>query len=79
MPLHSSYLLQPLDFRYFSPLKRAYGRETEEFMKLHVNHITMAEYLIAVQTAYSEVSTPDSSNSGFRGAGLVLLDPDKVI
>ena len=46
MPPHSSYLLQPLNVRCFSPLKRAYGREIEGFMKSLVNHITKAEFLI---------------------------------
>ena len=47
MPPHSSHLLQPLDVGCFGPLKRAYGREIEGFMKAHVNHITKAEFLIA--------------------------------
>lgn len=33
MPPHSSHLLQPLDVGCFGPLKRAYGKEIEEFVR----------------------------------------------
>ena len=79
MPPHSSHLLQPLDVGCFGPLKRAYGREIEGFIKSHINHITKVEFLIAFQAAFSKVFTPDNVKAGFRGAGLVPLDPDRVI
>ena len=79
MPPHSSHLLQPLDVGCFSPLKRAYGREIEGFMKSLVNHITKADFLIAFQAAFLKVFTPENVKAGFRGAGLVPLDPEKVI
>ena len=47
MPPYSSYLLQPLDVGCFGPLKRAYGREIEGFIKAYVNYITKVEFLIA--------------------------------
>ncbi|KAK6823615.1 hypothetical protein PG987_013872 [Apiospora arundinis] len=79
MPPHSSHLLQPLDVGCFGPLKRAYGREIEGFMKSHINHITKVEFLIAFRAAFSKVFTPDNVKAGFRRAGLVPLDPDRVI
>ena len=79
MPPYSSHLLQPLEVRCFRPLKRAYGREIEGFIKAHVNHITKAEFLIAFHAAFVKVFTPENVKSGFRGAGLVPFDPDKVI
>ena len=48
-------------------------------MKSHVNHITKAEFLIAFQAAFSKVFTPDNVKAGFKGAGIVPLDPDRVI
>ena len=47
LPPHSSHLTQPLDVGCFSPLKRAYSRQIEGFMKSHINHITKAEFFIA--------------------------------
>ena len=79
MPPHLSHLLQPLDVRCFSLLKRAYSREIEGFMKSLVNHITKAEFLIAFQAAYTKVFTPDNVKAGFAGAGLVPLDPERVL
>ena len=79
MPPHSSHLLQPLDVRCFRLLKRAYGREIEGFIKAHVNYITKAEFLIAFHAAFIKVFTPENVESRFRGAGLVPLNPDKVI
>lgn len=39
MPLHFSYLLQPLDVGYFAVLKQSYGRLIEGYMRNGVNHI----------------------------------------
>ena len=79
MPPHSSHLLQPLDVGCFGPLKRAYGREIEGFMKSLVNHITKAEFLIAFQAAFSKVFTFNNVKAGFSGAGLVPLNPERVL
>ena len=79
MPPHSSHLLQPLDVGCFSPLKRAYGSEIETFMKSLINHITKAEFLIAFQAAYTKVFTPNNVKARFAGAGLVPLDPERVL
>ena len=79
IPPHSSHLLQLLDVKCFGPLKRAYGREIEGFMKAHVNHITKAEFLIAFQAAFAKVFTPENVKAGFSGAGLLPLDPEKVL
>ena len=78
MPPYSSHLLQPLDVGCFGPLKRAYGREIETFIKSLVNHITKAEFLIAFQAAFLKVFTPENVKAGFRGAGLVPYNPEKV-
>ena len=44
-----------------------------------MNHITKAEFLIAFQAAFFKVFIPDNVKAGFSGAGLVPLDPEKVI
>lgn len=43
MPPQSSYLLQPLNFGCFSPLKRAYSRQIEVLIKSHINHVTKVD------------------------------------
>lgn len=79
MPPHSSHLLQPLDVGCFSPLKRAYSRQIEAFMKSHINHLTKVEFFIAFTAAYYSVFTEDNVKAGFIGAGLVPHNPDTVI
>ena len=52
LPPYSSYLTQLLNVRCFSPLKRAYGRQIEGFIKVYINYITKVEFLIAFKQAY---------------------------
>jgi hypothetical protein len=79
LPPHSSHLTQPLDVGCFSPLKRAYGRQIESFIKSHVNHITKVEFFLAFKAAYDETFTEKNIQAGFRGAGLVPHDPQAVL
>ena len=79
MPAHSSHLLQPLDVGCFSPLKKAYGRQVEDLMRTHINHITKLEFLPAFKVAFEAAFTPQNIVGGFRGAGLRPLDPEAVI
>ena len=79
MPSHSSHLLQPLDVGCFGPLKRAYGKEVENMMKNGINHITKLEFLPAIRAAFEATFTSSNIKGGFRGAGLVPLDPETVI
>ena len=79
LPPHSSHLTQPLDVGCFSPLKRAYGRQIEGFMKAHINHITKVEFLMAFKQAHQQSITVANGQAGFRGAGLIPFDPYEVI
>ncbi|USP76436.1 putative polyketide synthase [Curvularia clavata] len=79
MPLYSSHLLQPLDVGCFSPLKRAYSREVESLIRNYINHITKLEFLPAFKAAFNQSFTSANICSAFRGAGLVLLQPDTVL
>ena len=79
LPSHSSHLLQPLDVGWFNPLKRAYGKELEGFIKSHVNHITKTEFLIAFHAAHVAAMTPQNIQGRFKGAGLVSFNLECVI
>lgn len=72
-------MTQPLDVGCFSPLKRAYGREIEHFIKSHINHITKVEFFLAFKAAHAAAMTENNIKGGFRGAGLVPFNPDAVI
>ena len=79
LPAHSSHLTQPLDVGCFSVLKRSYGKELEDFIKAHINHITKTEFLLAFKTAHFNTMTAENIKAGFRGTGLVPYDPQAVL
>ena len=79
MPPHSSHILQPLDVGCFSPLKTAYGKQIEGMIRASVTHITKEDFFPAFFAAHQAAMTCDNIRGGFRGAGLVPFDPEKVI
>jgi hypothetical protein len=44
-----------------------------------INHITKLEFLPAIRAAIDATFTSSNIKGGFRGAGLVLFDPEAVI
>lgn len=79
MPPHSSHLLQPLDVGCFSSLKAAYGKQIEELMRANITHIAKEDFFSAFFSAHLAAMTKENIQGGFRGAGLVPLDPERVI
>jgi hypothetical protein len=79
MPPHTSHLLQPLDVGVFGPLKRAYGKLTEEMMAAGNNHIDKEDFLNLYPPARETVFNRENIYGGFAGAGLKPLDPDRVL
>ncbi|KAK4095792.1 DDE-domain-containing protein, partial [Parathielavia hyrcaniae] len=78
MPPHSSHKLQPLDVGCFGPLKQAYGRQIEDLMRAHINHVSKLEFLCAFREAFFATMTEKNIRSGFAGAGLVPYDPERM-
>ncbi|KAL2019063.1 hypothetical protein VTK56DRAFT_10094 [Thermocarpiscus australiensis] len=79
MPPHSSHLLQPLDVGCFGPLKQAYGRQIEDLMRMHINHVSKLEFLCGFREAFSASLTEKNIRGGFAGAGLVPYDLERVL
>jgi hypothetical protein len=79
MAPHSSHILQPLDVNCFSPLKTAYGKQIEGMTRASITHITKEGFFPAFLAAHQAAITPENVRGGFRGAGLVSFDPEKVI
>ena len=79
MPAHSSHKLQPLDLVPFSVLKRAYGLYVEGLMRRHQTHLEKQDFLAGFLTAFKAAFTESNIQSGFEAAGLVPLDPERVI
>ena len=79
MPAHTSHILQPLDVSCFGPLKKAYGSQIENKMRLGINHITKEEFLPAFKIAHEKVMTAANITSGFRATGLAPFSPQIVL
>ena len=79
MPAHSSHVLQPLDVGCFSPLKRAYGTQIGNYIRLGIHHVDKAEFFPVFMQARIQAFSDQNIRSGFAAAGLVPLDPDQVL
>jgi hypothetical protein len=79
MPSYLSHLLQPLDIGCFAPMKKGYGCQADDLMRNRITHITKLEFLPCLKRAFDAAIMKDNIQGGFRGAGLVPLDPEAVI
>lgn len=79
MPAHSSHILQPLDVGCFAPLKVRYSQRVRALASRRVFHIDKMGFLPAFRDAFFETFTKENILGGFRGAGLVPLDAQRVL
>ena len=80
LPPHSSHRLQPLDICFFGPLKNAFNRECEFYIKTYSSQnvkITPYELAEIFNRAYIRVATLEKGVTGFLTAGIHPLDPNK--
>jgi hypothetical protein len=59
-------------------MKKLYSFQIEKLMRLRINHITKLEFLPAFGQAF-KAFTEQNIQAGFRAAGLVPYDPERVI
>jgi hypothetical protein len=76
---HLFYLIQPLDVRCFSILKRIYGYQIETFIKTYINYIIKVEFFLAFHVVYNQLVIPENAITGFHGTSLVPFNPQTVI
>jgi DDE superfamily endonuclease len=79
MPPHCSHLLQPLDVGVFAAFKRAHANETDITSRLSSQRIPRPEWVQMFIRARSKAVNVDNILSGWRGAGLIPSDPQKVL
>ena len=58
MPVHLSYILQPLDIGYFSLLKQAYSTQVKGQMQFGINYIIKEDFLSIFYIAYTQCHDP---------------------
>jgi len=79
IPAYSFYILQLLDVGCFGLLKKVYSQQIEDIIQAYIIHITKNNFLPAFYIAYFAAITKNNIQEGFRGTGLLLFDPEKVI
>ena len=79
MPPHCSHLLQPLDIGVFSAFKRAHANETDTTSRLSTQRISRPEWMEMFIRARVKAMKIDNILSGWRGAGLIPNNPQKVL
>jgi len=79
LPPHCSHILQPLDVGVFSAFKRAHTNETDTLSRLSTQRISRCEWLELFTRAREKAVTFQNIRSGWRGAGLVPSDPQKIL
>jgi hypothetical protein len=65
MPLHLSYLLQPLDVACFLLLKRAYGDAVSALARSRIYYINKETFLLAFKLAFEKVIIVENIRAGF--------------
>jgi len=80
-PSHSSHILQPLDVSVFSPLRRYYMAEIDEFTSLngYYTHITWADMFPMVQRARKKALTKANITHGFEHTGIYPFNRRKIL
>jgi len=52
MPPHTLHLLQPLDVSCFGPLKKVYGCQIKQLMRMSIIHISKLEFLYSFKEVF---------------------------
>jgi DDE superfamily endonuclease len=79
LPPHTSHLCQPLDVGLFGPLKRALSSKLQPLIRTEVSRIRKSEWLMAFIQARKNAFTGSNVLGGWRGAGLLPFNPEKVL
>lgn len=76
LPPHTSHKMQPLDVTFYGPLKSAYSRECDLFMKMHpYQKITHDSLALIFKKAYTRMATMEKAVKGFEVTGIYPLNP----
>lgn len=77
IPPHTSHRMQPLDVAFYGPLKNAFRKECDLFMKSHaMQKITPFDVASIFNKAYCNTATIQKGVSGFKASGIFPIDPN---
>ena len=79
LPPHTSHIIQPLDVVCFGPLKSAYNKECQSFLRQHPGQrITWNDIGGISSRAYNKVITADNLTASFRKTGIYPFNKDSI-
>lgn len=77
IPPHTSHRMQPLDVAFYGPLKNAFRKECDLFMKSNaMQKITPFDVASIFNKAYCNTATIQKGVSGFKASGIFPIDPN---
>jgi DDE superfamily endonuclease len=80
LPAHSSHVLQPLDLSIFSLIKHHYRKEIDKIAAYDdTGPVKKIQFIEFYDEARNFALTVLNIKAGWRGAGLVPYNPDKVL
>jgi hypothetical protein len=79
LPPHTSHVLQPLDVGLFGPIKTALSEQQDALFRLQVARVRKVEWLEDYVEAREPAFRPANVLGGWRGAGLIPLNPKKIL
>jgi hypothetical protein len=65
MPLHTSYILQPLNVGCFAPLKQVYKKEIRGLADSYINYIKKRAFLATFLAVYNKAISKSNILSSF--------------
>ncbi|THU97964.1 DDE-domain-containing protein [Dendrothele bispora CBS 962.96] len=77
-PSHSTHIYQGLDVVCFSPLKIAFGKERDRYLRETGLHITKDSFAMIYGRAHLRTMTPELIKTAFRKTGLWPIDHNVV-
>ncbi|XP_046684553.1 uncharacterized protein LOC124370309 [Homalodisca vitripennis] len=78
IPPHTSHKIQPLDVSFYAPLKSAFKKKCDKFMRANVyQKITPYDIAHIFNQAYMNVATIEKAISGFESTGIHPVNRDK--
>ncbi|XP_046399922.1 uncharacterized protein LOC124166435 [Ischnura elegans] len=78
IPPHTSHKIQPLDVSSYAPLKSAFNKECDKFMRANAyQKITPYDIAHIFNQAYMNVATIEKAISGFESTGIHPVNRDK--
>jgi hypothetical protein len=79
LPSHTSHKLQPCDVGVFGPLKTAYRDNVERLYRGGANTVGKEHFTALYSRARGQALTSRNIKAGWAKAGLIPLNPDRVL